>query len=566
MKYLLLYISLLAYTATCFAQNFELQLTGNSKQETQIIDSLNYISKHKNALSIISEIESSSQKLSKLGYIENKVIDQLKKNDSTFTAKFSLGTKVEFVHIYIGTNKAITKTLFNNTKQDSIFIPYIEIEKFLNQSTITLERKGFPLAKMKLTNIQRKGNILFANLQFETENQRQLNTIVIKQTDNSKNNSFPSNYLTQINRKYKNKTFNQELLTKIHDEFRKISFVSQPKHPEILFTKDSTKVYVYLEKRKSNTFDGFVGFSNNENKKIILNGYLDLTLENTLQVGEQFSLYWKSDANQQKTFNTSLELPYLFKTPIGLKAQLNIFKQDSTYQNTKTQIDLSYFINYNTRFYLGYQSTASSDIQNTNSTTLTDYNNTFITSKLNFSQFDYSNTLFLKKSSLDLTAGSGKREANNQTEKNTKYRQFFIEMQATHTFYLNTKNNINIKSHNYFLYSSSYLDNELYRFGGINSIRGFTDNSLQANLMTTIITEYRYIISPSVYFNTILDYCSFRNPNSIENKTDLLAFGLGFGVKTTNGLLKISLANGSEKRTKTDFYNTIIHISYNVKF
>ncbi|TDE04496.1 BamA/TamA family outer membrane protein [Flavobacterium hiemivividum] len=566
MKNFLIYISLLAYTATCYSQNFKLQLTGISRQETQTIDSLNYISKHKNALSIKSELETTSQRLSQLGFIENKITNQLKENDSTYTTQISLGIKIKHIHINIGTNNAFTKTLFNNTTQDSIFIPYLEIEKFLNQNTIALERKGFPLAKLKLTNIQRKENILFANLQFETENQRQLNTIVIKQTDNPTKNSFPSNYLTQINRKYKNKTFNQELLTKIHEEFRKISFVSQPKQPEILFTKDSTKVYVYLEKRKSNTFDGFLGFSNNENKKIVLNGYLDLTLENTLKVGEQFSLYWKSDGDQQKTFNTSLELPYLFKTPIGLKAQLNIFKQDSTYQNTKTQIDLSYFINYNTRFYLGYQSTASSDIQNTNSTTLADYNNTFITSKLNFSQFDYSKTLFLKKSSLDITAGSGKRETNNQSELNTKYKQFFIELQAMHTFYLNTKNNINIKSYNYFLYSSNYLDNELYRFGGINSIRGFSENSLQANLMTTIITEYRYIISPSVYFNTILDYCSFRSPSSIKNKTDLLGFGLGFGVQTANGLLKISLANGSEKSTKIDFYNTIIHISYNVKF
>jgi 1,2-phenylacetyl-CoA epoxidase PaaB subunit len=39
------------------------------------------------------------------------------------------------------------------------------------------------------------------------------------------------------------------------------------KYPETLFTKDSTKVYVYLEKQNSNNFDGFIGFNNNENQK-----------------------------------------------------------------------------------------------------------------------------------------------------------------------------------------------------------------------------------------------------------------------------------------------------------
>ena len=49
-------------------------------------------------------------------------------------------------------------------------------------------------------------------------------------------------------------------------------------------------------------------------------------------------------------------------------------------------------------------------------------------------------------------------------------------------FYINEKNIINIKNQNYYLKSKNYLTNELYRFGGINSIRGFAENSLQANL------------------------------------------------------------------------------------
>jgi hypothetical protein len=65
-------------------------------------------------------------------------------------------------------------------------------------------------------------------------------------------------------------------------------------------------------------------------------------LVNSLNVGERFNLYWKSDGNKQTTFNASLELPYIFKTPLGIKA-MNIFKQDSTFQNTQTAIELGYY-------------------------------------------------------------------------------------------------------------------------------------------------------------------------------------------------------------------------------
>jgi hypothetical protein len=86
----------------------------------------------------------------------------------------------------------------------------------------------------------------------------------------------------------------------------------QIKYPEILFTEDSTKVYVY--QKKSNTLTGSLD-SVIMKIKDSFNGYLDLTLENSLHVGEQFSL-WKTDGNKQRTFKTALELPYLFKTQL----------------------------------------------------------------------------------------------------------------------------------------------------------------------------------------------------------------------------------------------------------
>jgi hypothetical protein len=569
LKYFILPILLFILSLHCGAQNFELQLTATSSAENKIIDSLNYTPRHKNLNSLRLEIETTSQRLSNLGYIENTVTERHQANDSTYIAKFHLGTKIKFVHIHIGKNKATAKLLSTHIKQDSIFLQYADVENFLQQNTIKLEKEGYSLAKVKLTNIQKKGNTLFTELQFESENRRQLNAIVIKHSEDSQQNNFPKGHLTQISRRYKNKVFNQDIVSKINSEFEKFGFVNQIKYPEVLFTEDSTKVYVYLQKRKSNTFDGFIGFSNNENKKLTLNGYLDLSLQNTLHVGEQFSLYWKTDGNGQRTFKTSLELPYLFTSPIGLKGELNIFKQDSTFQNTKTAIDISYFVNYDTRIYLGYQSTVSSDIQNAGSSIISDYTNSFVTANLDYSYYDSTNSLFLKQSTLLLKTGSGNREMQNQAENSKKNKQFFLELQAILTFNLNSKNNVNIKTQNYYLHSSNYFTNELYRFGGINSIRGFIENSLTANFMTSILTEYRYVVSPSLYFHTILDYCRLEGPAAIatgDKKNNLLGIGIGLGAQTKAGLLKISMANGSSRNEKIKFSNTIIHLSYNVKF
>ena len=52
---------------------------------------------------------------------------------------------------------------------------------------------------------------------------------------------------------------------------------------------------------------------------------------------------------------------------------------------------------------------------------------------------------------------------------------------------------------------------ELHRFGGVNSIRGFYENSLQASLLTSLITEYRYVLASGIYAHSIVDYGYFRD-------------------------------------------------------
>jgi len=550
-----------------YAQNFNLKIYGTNKTENGIIDSLNYIKKHSNTKSVIDESNNTIEKLYKKGYLDIKSLENQKENDSTYRYKFSLGNKIKYTYIYIGRNNSFFNP--SEIKNDTLIIPYEETENYINQKIIDAEKQGFALSKIKLGNIRRNNMIIYADLNFNSEKKRNLNSIIINYTNDNRKDYFPKGHLKQLNKKYINKTFNQKKIKELYEDINNFGFVNQTKYPEILFTKDSTKVYIYIEKRKANTFDGYIGFSNDENKKLNLNGYLDITLQNTIKAGEQFSLYWKSDGNQQRTFNTKLEIPYIFKSPIGIKAQLNIFKQDSTFQNTKTAIDLGYLINYNSKLYLGYQSTESSDIQNTNNTTISDFKNSFLTSTFDYTKTDAVNYLLPKKANINFILGFGKRNTNNQPETVASSNQFYTNLNLSYNFELNEKNFININSQNFYLTSKNYIVNELFRFGGINSIRGFLENSLQANLFSSILTEYRYVVSKNLYINSILDYGIYQDLTRKENKSKidkLTGIGAGTTIQTNNGILKINLTNSFINSQNLKLYNSIINICYNVKF
>lgn len=543
------------YCFQSFGQNLYMKIEGSSTNQTKAIDSLGYNPQQKDAKSILDETNSITERLMKNGFLEAQLLESKKTNDSTFYFLYQLGKKTSFIHIYIGTiNEAKNLSLFEN-KNDSILLPLSESEAFLKTTLKKIETKGYSMAKIKLVNLQKRAGNLYAELNINLGKLRQVNDIVINGYD-----KFPEGHKKSIQRHYKNKVFNQDNLENLYKDFQKFRFVKQIKYPEILFAKDSTKIYVYVEKTKSNSFDGFIGFTNSESNKIIFNGYLDLVLNNIMNSGEKLSLYWKSNGKDQKTFNLGVELPYIFKSRLGLKTQLNIFKQDSTYQNTLTAIDLGYYFNYTTRLYLGYQSAESSDIQNSNASNLSDYTNSFVTTNFEFVDFKNDDYLFPEKTNCNIKIGTGKRSSKFQNNN-----QFFINALLKHNITLNSKNSINLKSQNYYLQSNDYIINELYRFGGINSIRGFNENTLQGNLLTSLLTEYRYLLSPSVYAHTIFDYGYYKDTTSNTSNT-LLGIGFGFGMLTKNGLINLVYANGSTKDQTIKLSNSIVQISFKTSF
>jgi hypothetical protein len=555
LKRIIFLVVLIYFGWDCSAQNQHLEIFSKSVLEKSTIDSIGYKKEHSNSKSVLEEVKSFSEKLSKIGFLETEIEQYSKPNDSTFLYQYKLGKKTAYIHIYIAENSEAKNLSLLDSKKDTLILPYEDLDSFLKKTLAKLEKKGFALSKLQLINLQKKSNYIKGELKVVLENKRNLDDIVIIGYA-----KFPESHKQNLRRIYKNKLFNQDNLKNIFSDVNKFRFVKQIKYPEILFTKDSTKVFVYLEKAKSNNFDGFIGFSNNDANKIIFNGYVDLILNNLINTGETFALYWKSDGNNQKTFNASIELPYIFKSPFGLKAQLNIFKQDSTFQNTKTAIDVGYFFNYNTRLYLGYQSAESSDIQNLNNASISDFTNSFVTTNFNFVDYKPEEFLFPEKTKIDIKAGIGSRKSKFNAND-----QFFLSFDLKHTLFLNEKNNFNIKSQNYYLKSEAYIVNELYRFGGINSIRGFNENSLQADLFTSLLTEYRYVIAPSLYVHTIIDYGYYQDTTN-KNKGSLLGLGLGFGLVTKNGLFNLNYANGSTKNQAIKGSNSIVHVSFKTNF
>ncbi|WP_188652736.1 hypothetical protein [Yeosuana aromativorans] len=559
---ILLYIIVgVFFTPQSWCQNLHLQVTGNNKQESKVIDSLDYLKTHKDYGSVISEIDTIQKKLLKIGYFENQQ-NTIKINDSTYQAEFHLKNRYKKIYIYYDKNLVSPSVIKMISKQvfDVYFILPIEsVETALNFINSKQTEKGLPFSKLKLSNINIKdADTLTADLMIDDyENKRIINAILIKRYE-----KFPKSYLKYYLKIKPNQLFDLSTLQRKTEQLNNLRFANQIKAPEVLFTKDSTTLYIYVEKTKSNTFDGFLGFGTNEQtNKIDFNGYLNLNLVNNLNYGEAFGLQYKSTQNQQNRFEAHVMLPYLFKTPIGVDCQLHIFKQDSTFTTVDQVAKLHYQIDSRNKVFMGIKSTQSSNLlNNTSNTGISDYNSNFTTFGYEFTKAQPYNLLFPIKTNIYAESGFGKRRHTDTSEKQT-----ILNFDAFKIINLNAKNSLYFRLNGNSLVSNTYFENELSRFGGINSIRGFEENSLLATSYALINTEYRLQLNNTLYIHTITDMTLLENKITKTNEK-LYGFGFGLGLLSKAGLFKLNYAAGKSDNQKFKFSNSKVHLSLIANF
>lgn len=548
--------------AKLFSQNLELNIEGNNTLETTMIDSITYKKNHLDYSSIKTEIDSLQKILFKIGYIENELSQIKKLNDSVFLAQLQLKNKYEFIRIYYDNLQIDSKLLnvFSKNVFDTYFIiAFNTIETTLNFINSKISEKGFPFSKLKLSEIEiTNHNYLKANLiASSTEQKRLVSDITIKGYE-----KFPSSYLKHYLKIKPQQTFNLNEIKIKTERLSNLRFASEVKPPEVLFSKDSTTLYLYLQKTRSNTFDGFLGFGTNEDtNKIQFDGYLNLNLTNNLNYGESFRLLYKSDKNDQKTFETNLSLPYLFKSPIGFDVSLRIFKKDSTFNTVNQVLKSHYQIDPKHKVYAGVQSIQSNNLLNTNtSLTVLDYKTNYTTLAYEFLNPQSNSYIFPINSKFHIETNLG-----NRIQANIKEKQSQISIDAFKIFNLNAKNSLFFRLNSAFLSSNDYLENELFRFGGINFIRGFEENSIYASLFGVLNSEYRCQINNYMYIHTITDLGYFEN-KILDTKEKLYGFGFGFGILTKTGLLKFNYANGKTENSKFKLSNSKIHLSLIANF
>ena len=528
------------------AQDLTLKLTSKNQNESSVLEKVNYIKKHKDSTTLKLEINRVSDYLKTIGYFTNTVLT-IEKVNTTYIAHFSLNAKIETALIRVNSNSEIYLEEFKII-HNTISIPIKILQTTLHEISKKLDKQGKSFSKVQLKNISIKNDTLFANLSINQSKKRVINKVVVKGYKN-----FPRSYLKNYFNITASTTFNQQKIEEIAKASKSIQFISTIKPPETLFTKDSTLIYLYFKRRQSSSFDGIASFTTKEDGRVLFNGNMDLKLNNILNKGELFELFWNRIGEERQELKLTSTAPYIFNSKFSPEVSFSIYKQDSSFTNTTFHSKVSYSIQPKTQLAISYNRESSQNLKKSNIQPIETFDNYFLGLYFKYS-IAKNDFFFNERFFFEINPSFGKRKSSQD-----HLNQFKIETTTSYLWDINFRNSIYIKNKTAHLNSSYFLNNELFRIGGANSIRGFNEQSIFSSSYSYFNLEYRFLTSEKSYFYTITDIANIKTATGKEN---LLGIGLGYLFTTKNAQINVNSALGRSSSKGFDFDQTKLSINW----
>jgi outer membrane protein assembly factor BamA len=361
--------------------------------------------------------------------------------------------------------------------------------------------------------------------------------------------------------------YNESEISKISNRVKQIAFLREIKPSEVLFKKDGAELFLYIESVPVSAVNGIIGFQpNSTTNKLQFTGDINLKLLDVLNRGELLDVRWQSVREQTQSLNSHVNYPFLFNTPFGIDATFDLYKRDTSFLELAATAGVQYFLHRGSYLKGFYQFNSSSVLSggenNPTFSSLGDVTAHSYGLSYSMQLLDYIPNP-TKGINITTEGSIGTRKAividTLPPEKSLVYRgkikiESFIPLHKRHT--------IRIAAVSEFYGADEIFENEMYRFGGLNSQRGFNEDELFATTMLTGTVEYRFLIDRNSHVFAFFDQSWYeKNYTNYINDTPF-GFGVGFSFSTNLGVFSISYALGKQFDNPILLSNSKVHFGY----
>ena len=114
-----------------------------------------------------------------------------------------------------------------------------------------------------------------------------------------------------------------------------------------------------------------------------------------------------------------------------------------------------------------------------------------------------------------------------------------------------------------FKQSENLVDNQLYRVGGMGTLRGFDQQSILSSSFSFFTVEYRFLLDEKSRISLFSDFGWYEKNTVTDYQTDF-PYGIGAGIAfdTSVGMFSLNYALGSQFASPLNFQTGKIHFGF----
>lgn len=437
-----------------------------------------------------------------------------------------------------------------------------------------LENHGYPFASVNLTTEWENDTTPLYRLHIERGRYTKIDSIVLKG-----NLKLSKSYLWPYLGLRRKAPYSEKTVQDVAKKLEAIPFATVLQPAGISFEDDKTLLYVFLDKRQVNRFDGYIGFQpvNEMTGKLAVTGELTLALQNIFHIGEQLSLDWRSSERHSQYLNLDASFPFLFRTRFGIDGHFRLDKQDTTYLTLNYHIGIPYHFRHDS-YLRPYIDFTQSQLLNTSGihadTSCMGHRNILYGLSLQVRNVD---NPYQPKLGFELyaDAGAGRRRLMPDRHADesdlqgfnfvkTSYRLMgsitgYIPIYKQLVLMLRTEAGCMLKGPHY--------RNEMFKIGGVGQIRGFTENELYASTFLLYSAELRYLFGRNSDVHLFFDGGTYEQQGYYNYLFDNpFGFGLGVNIGVRSGVFYFEYALPRQRGNRISLKTGKIHFGIKVSF
>ncbi|MEQ9468835.1 MAG: ShlB/FhaC/HecB family hemolysin secretion/activation protein [Ekhidna sp.] len=383
-----------------------------------------------------------------------------------------------------------------------------------------------------------------------------------------------SSYIFQLLDIVPGTAFSEKDYRLIPEKVQRSSFLSIQRPTDLSFSDREATVYLDLAEDASSTFQGVLGLQQAQAGKTTAVGSIELDIQNLFRSGKQLTFSWERFSEESQRLDLFYKHPFFLDSRLAPSFRFDLLKQDTTFLTRRVGMGVHTYIAPRSELFLEYERTVgtllTTDLETISESGIADFSRNVYQARVTRG---VRNSLNQLRQGLvwSTSISAGRKEVDRNLSIPDAYydtiqaQSNFYRFEADITYQLKA-----LKRQAFFhqvsggiLENDELLRNELYRIGGLSSLRGFNEKSFFARNFLMSRMEFRSFFESRSYAYVFYDQLIYDRENFSDQPFGL---GLGFALATSAGQFSFALAMGKSKDQEISFSTMKAHFGYISRF